>query len=105
MFTVINNKYNSGFKMTFENGWTISVQFGTRNYCENRGFGIDEFDTDVPKTSTNAEIAIWDSNNEWFNFGGNIVMGWVSTNEVAEWIKKVSKFKPVSKSTVPENYN
>jgi hypothetical protein len=26
---------NKGFQMTFENGWTISVQFGYGNYCDN----------------------------------------------------------------------
>ena len=25
----------TGFQMTFENGWTISVQFGYGNYCDN----------------------------------------------------------------------
>jgi hypothetical protein len=27
---------NKGFQMTFENGWTISVQFGYGNYCSHR---------------------------------------------------------------------
>ena len=27
---------NKGFNMTFENGFTISVQWGTENYCARR---------------------------------------------------------------------
>ena len=29
---------NKGFQLTFENGLTISVQFGSGNYCERNGF-------------------------------------------------------------------
>ena len=32
--------YAQGFQLTFENGWTISVQFGEYNYCSNlKGIG------------------------------------------------------------------
>ena len=32
--------YGQGFQLTFENGWTISVQFGEYNYCSNlKGIG------------------------------------------------------------------
>lgn len=55
----------SGFKMTFENGNTISVQFGWGNYCENRG--------ESKPGCVNAEIAIWDSENKWFDFGSDSV--------------------------------
>ena len=89
MLNVINNQYYSGFKMTFENGYTISVQFGTGNYCENRSFSTNQVDTDIPKSCANAEIAIWDSNNKWFNFGNDEVMGWVSADDIADWIYRV----------------
>ena len=76
--------------MTFENGLTISVQIGSGNYCENRSLGIPEdFDPDVPNTSTNAEIAIWDGNQNWNNFGLDIIAGWVSTDDIAIWIGRV----------------
>ena len=83
---------NRGFQMTFENGWTISVQFGYGNYCSNRNHpdgwyaskGVEYF------SCPDAEIAIWDSFGEYYNFGHDTVKGYCSTDEVAEWITKVS---------------
>ena len=40
--------------------------------------------------SNNAEIAIWNKDGKWFNFGSDMVKGWVDVNEVAEWIHKCS---------------
>jgi len=80
---------NKGFQLTFENGLTISVMFGTGNYCENRGASIEDFGKAID-SSNDAEIAIWDKKDNWFDFGGNTVKGWVSSNEVAKWINKVS---------------
>ncbi len=89
-----NSTQNKGFQMTFENGWTISVQFGYGNYCQNnhhpKGFYFSK-NQDIT-SSEDAEIAIWDRNGQWFNFGSDTVKGYCSTNEVAEWIDKVSKF-------------
>lgn len=82
---------NKGFQMKFENGLTISVQFGTMNYCERRKFDLDylsEMKTDIVQ-SADAEIAIWDENDNWFNFGTDQVKGWCSPDEVADWIHKV----------------
>ena len=89
---------NSGFQMFFQNGYTISVQYGPRNYCEKR-----ESDYDAPITpaewgvlrweSKDAEIAIWNSDKVWYVFeDGEEVKGWCSPDEVAEWIYKVSKW-------------
>jgi len=85
---------NKGFQMLFENGWTISVQFGYGNYCQNNhhpnGFYFSK--NQEATTSEDAEIAIWDNEGNWYNFGDDTVKGYCSTNEVAEWIDKVSKF-------------
>ena len=56
-----------GFHVTFDNGWTVSVQFGCFNYCANRS---DAFDLDVHdlleqdklaagRGSVTAETAVW----------------------------------------------
>lgn len=86
---------NKGFSLTFENGLTISVQFGTMNYCERKNnfsfYKSEMLDKQDIIESKNAEIAIWDKNNNWFNFGSDTVKGWCSSNEVAEWIEKISK--------------
>ena len=85
---------NKGFQITFENGWTISVQFGTGHYCDRRDlnaeYGNEEYMSTVK--SPNAEIAIWDKNGEWYNFGSDEVKGYCTPDEVAEWIDKVSKW-------------
>jgi len=81
---------NKGFFMTFENGFTISVQFGTVSDCSARDiekkygfeseFGVWE--------SENAEIAIWDKNLAQFNFDSDTFKGWVSADEVVVWINR-----------------
>lgn len=79
----VNNKFDStpvasGFQLTFENGNTISVQFGFGNYCENKFTG--------QKECKNAEIAIWNKDDRWYSFECDQVKGYCTTDEVADWI-------------------
>ena len=86
MFT---SSHNNGFSMTFENGFTISVRWGIGNYCERRSMSSyhPHSDMKIPQVkSTNAEIAIWDKEGTWFNFGSDQVKGWCDADEVAHWI-------------------
>ena len=46
--------YHDGFQMTFENGCTISVQFGKHTYSD--------------AGETTAEVAAWDNKNNWLLF-------------------------------------
>lgn len=88
---MIRSTMNRGFSMTFENGMTISVQFGTGAYCERKDLLApigNELKEKVVE-SENAEIGIWDKNGEWFNFGYDQVRGWVPADEVAQWIYMV----------------
>ena len=65
---MFKSTYNRGFQMTFENGITISVQYGEGNYCERRAFTTDiNADMESPCTeSKNAEVAIWkDFSEDW----------------------------------------
>ena len=50
-----------GFHITFDNGYTVSVQFGPGNYCDNydRQIGRDEERCGKDGSAT-AECAIWD---------------------------------------------
>lgn len=86
--SLFKSTYNHGFQMTFENGLTISVQFGTSNYCSRRNFSSD-FRDDLKKDVTDsntAEIAIWNAEQVWLHFETDQVKGWVTPDEVAEWI-------------------
>lgn len=52
-----------GFHITFENGWTVSVQFGPTSYCEHYGnlepIGADGREELSSKGSATAETAVW----------------------------------------------
>ena len=86
-----------GFQMTFANGWTVSVQFGPDNYCENRSMLFDTAEgrarADIlagEQGCKNAEIAAWDTDGNWHNFGGDTVEGWCKPDAVAEFIHFIS---------------
>lgn len=96
---MLKSTLNKGFSLTFENGLTISVQFGTMNYCERRKL-FAPYKSEMPNgqdviESKNAEIAIWNEANEWFDFGSDTIKGWVNANEVAQWITKVANAKSI----------
>lgn len=46
-----------GFHITFDNGWTVSVQFGKGNYADN--YNHPEFLPEKDIDSTTAECAAW----------------------------------------------
>jgi hypothetical protein len=63
-FTINQNK---GFGLTFENGWTISVQFGPGNYGSNHDADFRAFEKEGAKSDT-AEIAAWDPDGTWWDW-------------------------------------
>jgi hypothetical protein len=75
-----------GFHLRFENGWLLSVQFGTGNYCANRdySFGDGEWHEECP----NAEIAAWWGEGGMIDWeeSGDSVLGWVPAEKVLDWI-------------------
>jgi hypothetical protein len=91
MFKICGSK---GFQITFENGWTVSVQFGPGNYCEGYPNSIVKFDAPQKAnfwTSPNAEIAAWDRNNEWFIFDNqDQVKGYQTPKEVLEFCNLIA---------------
>jgi hypothetical protein len=52
-FQIDNQK---GFKITYKNGYTVSVQFGGGNYCTNRDLPIEDYGKAVPASDT-AELS------------------------------------------------
>ena len=80
--------YHDGFQMTFENGCTISVQFGKHTYSD--------------QGESTAEVAAWDNQGNWLMFDGekwfeiedaSDVMARQSANEVAKLIYTLSQYK------------
>lgn len=94
MITITKNK---GFQLQFEN-LTISVQIGNMNYCSRKSL-MSEYDSEMKEElvqSEDAEIAIWDKDNNWFDFGHDQVLGYVPTNEVGDWIGRVAKARSLA---------
>ena len=60
-----------GFHVTFENGWTISVQFGRGNYCDN--YNHDGAYGDAVPPSGTAEVAAWPSGGGMIKLDGDAV--------------------------------
>ena len=84
---------NKGFRMNFENGFGISVQWGTENYCEKRNTTIhptDPMEHDRWE-SLSAEIAIL-KDKKFIEIGddNDTVIGWLSPDEVAKAIEIVA---------------
>lgn len=89
--------------MAFQNGLTVSVQFGTTNYCGRQSYDVatisrgffSEMDTSIHPTgiieSETAEIAIFDKAGNFLSFGHDgMVIGWVNADEVASWISRTA---------------
>jgi hypothetical protein len=86
---------NKGFSLTFENGNTVSVQWGSANYCSpthaaGRGAPLDAPMKTEIWSAENAEVAAWNEAGEWHNFGYDTVDGWKTTNDVAAFIDFVA---------------
>ena len=92
---------NKGFFMEFENGFGISVQWGTMNYCSVKNLESGVMTEMVGNSkefrnaweSNTAEIAVF-KGEKMMSVGDNDqVQGWLTTNDVAKVIEIVSKFK------------
>jgi hypothetical protein len=61
-----------GFRITFANGYTMSVQFGTANYCEDYSKPVPKYSRDrkefLAEVCPNAEIAIISPDGNFVDF-------------------------------------
>jgi hypothetical protein len=86
MFKVTDNK---GFHMTFDNGFTVSVQWGVGNYCDNK-WGPGKFGGPVPDCR-DAEVAAFDADGNFVTMSdGEDVKGYLSANEVLAFMNAVA---------------
>ena len=85
---------NKGFGITFQNGFGVSVQWGTGNYCEKKNLGADSDEEMKTKRweSRSAEIAIY-KDEKFIDIGDDTVIGWLTPDEVAKIIEIVSGYQ------------
>ena len=95
-----SNSRGSGFHLTFDNNWTVSVQFSGGHYCDNYDKKWNFAEKQAAKgdsgRSSTAEIAVWsnrisDSGLIWLE--DDTVRGYTTADEVAQVIHKVSTAK------------
>ena len=92
-----SNSEGKGFHLTFDNGWTISVQFSGGHYCDNKEESYDFAKRRIldgrTMSSSNAEIAVWRKNGGLIFLENDNVRGWTTTDEVAQVIHKLRTAK------------
>ena len=94
MTTGFQATQNKGFRVTFANGWSVSVQWGIFNYCEhqNSGYRYGTEGTHDIWASCNAEVAVIAPNGRFVPIteSDHEVRGWCSPDEVAEIIARAA---------------
>ena len=74
-----------GIHLDLAGGWTVSIQWGPFNYCgdypNNPKMLADDADKQAD-ASEDCEIAIWDKNDRWINFGEDQVKGFVPVSKI-----------------------
>lgn len=77
-----------GFHVMFENGVTVSVQFGSGNYCANRDYTSDFAESDERAKgqlgSASAETAVWGADGRFIKQRStdDDVLGWQTPADV-----------------------
>lgn len=87
MFRINDNK---GFQIKFENGYTVSVQFGPGNYGSN--YSLDFIaNMGKPQTALTAETALLDPEGNFVAYKDDDVQGHQTPNDVLELLNYASK--------------
>jgi len=82
-----------GFHITFENGFTVSVQFGRGNYADNYNLSEEQLAELGDVHSSTAEVAAWSSSagdRDWLNLGDHEVLAQQSPAEVLAILNKIA---------------
>ena len=82
----------TGFKMTFANGWTISVQFGGFNYCDNRYPGGHDEIVGGFCFCPNAEVAVIKPDGSFAHISDcDDIMGWQTPEQVFALMARIAE--------------
>lgn len=96
-----------GFQIKFDNGYEVSVMFGSGNYCEHRFGNVPtgeiEANTFIGHSSKDCEVAVFDKVDNYVTgrFTSiahkvdpqGMVAGWVTPGELAELMAEVANYK------------
>ena len=94
MFKITGKK---GFHITFKNGYTVSVQFGPGNYCDNYDRNFEDVELCGKQGSSTAECAVWASDGEMIKRPGwnDTVSNRSTPAEVLALLKWAAAQKPL----------
>lgn len=87
MFRITDNK---GFSITFDNGYTVSVQFGPGNYSSNKNLSMLD-NMGKPMTATLAETALIGPNGDFVSYKDDDVQGYQSVADVLALLNYASQ--------------
>lgn len=64
---IMTTMRHRGAWLKFENGWTLSMQWGNHNYCANNvlNFTFNDKDPVFQEACPDAELAAWDKDSRW----------------------------------------
>jgi len=82
-FGLTQNEPVTGVHLILPNLWTVSIQWGDGTYTAQRV-------SDNPSVSEDAEIAAWDRDEKWYDFGEDQVKGYCSVSDVMNFLRKIS---------------
>lgn len=96
---------HKGFRLTFFNGLTLSVQYGVANYCERRSLNtFKEPSNPFDIESSDFEWAVLDGSDNLLSMGGDQVEGHVPFDLLSLVIDRAQRLKPGSKFVEPIGY-
>lgn len=79
---------SKGIHITFDNGYTLSIQWGPGNYGSN--YDLEFGPRPIPDYKADTvEVAVWDRNGTWDKYDGDTVRGYVPANEVLDLINTI----------------
>ena len=91
-----------GFRLTFFNGLTLSVQYGVANYCERRSLNtFKEPSNPFDIESSDFEWAVLDGSDNLLSMGGDQVEGHVPFDLLPLVIDRAQRLTPGSRHVEP----
>lgn len=82
---------NCGVHFTLQNGYQVSVQWGAYTYSDNHDADVMfPHERDWSNTSETAEVAAWDTANNWRVFNGDTVAGYLEHDEIMEIVDETA---------------